>query len=111
MRSKLSLAAGLLAALLIVASMASAASAQDWGYSGYYGLGAHDFVPHWHNYVTPFGSYSYYGLGAHDFVPHSHYAYPYSGVSYSGYYAPYRFAYPYYYSYPYYSGPSYYYGY
>src|SRR5262245_13969746 len=112
MRGKFILTAGLLVALLIDASMAPEASAQGWGYRGYYGLGAHDFVRHWHSYVTPYGSYSYYGLGAHDFVPHSHYyAIPYWSGYYSGYYSPYRLAYPYYYSYPYYSVPPYYFGY
>ncbi len=58
------------------------ASAHDWRHHHDYGLGAHDFVPHWHTYVTPYGSYSAYGLGAHDFVPHGHF---YAPFQYGGY--------------------------
>jgi hypothetical protein len=107
MRSRLVLATGLLAALLLVAYTTPAASAHDWGYSGHYAFGA---TPLWHSF-SGYGSYRYYGLGAYNFVPQSRfYAYPYSG-GYSGYYSPYGLAYPYYYSYPYYSVPPYYYGY
>ncbi len=100
MRSKLMLAMGLLTAVVLFAAMTPVVSAHDWrsGY-GYYGMGRHDFVPHWHSYVTPYGSYSYYGLGAHDFVPHAHY--------YGGYDSRYGLGYPYYNRVPYYSQPYY----
>jgi hypothetical protein len=98
---------GLLACFLVLGSFASRSSAHDWGRfgGGHFGTGPHDFVPHWHFYATPYGSYGYYGLGLHDFVPHYHYySSPYysgyGGFS-SGYYAPsWGYAYPYYGIYP-----------
>lgn len=96
MRGKIIL--GVAAGLLGWAITAAPVSAHPPGgaYSSYYyGLGRHDFRPHWHTYPTPFGSYSYYGRGLHDLVPHGHY-----------YYSP-VYGTPNYYSAPYIVGPSY----
>ncbi len=111
MRSKFLPTTAFLVALLMVGWLTPKASAQGWGWcgNGYYGWGSHDLVPHWHNNVTPFGSYSYYGLGAHDFFPHSHYYDPFYG-GYSLYYRPYRVGFSFYNGYPYNYGNPYYYG-
>jgi hypothetical protein len=47
---------------------------------GYYGNGAHDLVPHWHQARTPFGPTYWYGNGVHDLVPHGHRVSPWGGV-------------------------------
>src|SRR5262249_25257179 len=48
-------------------------------YAGY-GNGAHDYLPHWHQTVTPFGSLYWYGNGLHDDLPHDHSFSPWGGV-------------------------------
>lgn len=106
MRSKLILAAVLTAGVLAFGVLTPTASAHPpGGYDYYYGNGGHDFAPHYHQYDTPYGSYSYYGNGLHDLVPHDHvyvnpgyyggysgYSTPYDGYS-SGYYSPYGSSY------------------
>lgn len=72
-------------------------------YSSYYGQGAHDFYPHWHNTSTPLGTFSWYGNGPHDYVPHAHTQTPYSYRGYS--YTPWSYTESYYPPYPYYYGP------
>jgi hypothetical protein len=73
---------------------------RGYGYS-YYGMGRHDFVPHWHQTSTPYGSYSWYGLGAHDFVPHYHTRTPYTYRGYSA--TPWSYTQSYYSPYPVYA--------
>ncbi len=104
MRGKLILAAGLLGGVLALGILPSSASAHPPGVydSYYYGNGPHDFVPHWHFYDTPFGTYGYYGLGAHDFVPHSHFSRSYVPPHTDYYFgSPYPYRYPSYYGTPY----------
>src|SRR4051812_37945272 len=102
MRAKLTLAAALVAGLFAFGAFAPTASAHPPGsYGYYYGNGAHDFVPHWHVYNTPFGAQGYYGLGAHDFMPHGHvydYQPSYGGYS-PGYAEPYGYGASYSYGY------------
>lgn len=73
MRGKLFLGTALVAGVLAFGAFAPSASAHPPRGYGYYGLGLHDFVPHWHQYSTPYGSSWYYGRGWHDYVPHRHY--------------------------------------
>lgn len=73
------------------------------GFRSYYGNGGHDFVPHWHQTQTPFGSYSWYGLGGHDFQPHVHTQTPYSYQGYS--FSPWGATQSYYSPSPYYFSP------
>ena len=49
------------------------------GYAGY-GNGAHDFAPHWHQTLTPYGPTYWYGNGLHDYLPHNHSVSPWGGV-------------------------------
>lgn len=71
--------------------------------SYYYGMGEHDFVPHWHKTQTPFGTYRWFGLGQHDFVPHEHRVTPWSYKGYS--YTPWGATRSYYPRYPAYYAP------
>lgn len=75
----------MLAGILTVAgfgfTVAGTAAAHEPGraYAGY-GNGAHDYVPHWHQTNTPFGSAYWYGNGPHDYLPHHHSVSPWGGV-------------------------------
>ena len=48
-------------------------------YAGY-GNGPHDFQPHWHQTITPYGPVYWYGNGPHDYLPHDHSVSPWGGV-------------------------------
>jgi hypothetical protein len=102
MRGKLIAAATLLAGVLAFGGLTSSVSAHPPGVYDeyYYGNGAHDFVPHWHFYNTPSGTYGYYGLGGHDFAPHGHYSREYVPPHRDYYPAPYGYSSPYSYGYP-----------
>lgn len=67
--------------------------------TGYYGNGGHDFVPHWHQTATPFGTFTWFGNGPHDYLPHQHVQTPYSYEGYSV--RPFRFTRSIYSPYPY----------
>lgn len=45
-----------------------------------YGNGLHDYLPHWHQTITPFGPAYWYGNGLHDYLPHQHTISPWGGV-------------------------------
>jgi hypothetical protein len=70
---------------------------------GYYGNGGHDFMPHWHQTTTPFGTFSWYGNGPHDYLPHQHIRTPYSYQGFSA--TPFGYTQSFYPTTPYYYAP------
>jgi hypothetical protein len=103
------LAAGLLALGLLAAPASAHPPAYGpYGYYGapaygYYGNGGHDFVPHWHQTTTPFGTFSWYGNGPHDYMPHQHIRTPYSYQGFSA--TPFSYTQSFYPTTPYYYAP------
>jgi hypothetical protein len=103
------------AAVLGFAGAGTAAAHPPGGSYAGYGNGPHDYVPHWHRTITPYGPVYWYGNGPHDYLPHNHSISPRGGVrsysatpfgptkSYNGF--------PYYGGYAPYSGGGYYGGY
>jgi hypothetical protein len=71
----------MLATVLGIAGLGfvGAGTAQAQFYAGY-GNGAHDYTPHWHQTITPYGPVNWYGNGLHDYLPHDHGFSPWGGV-------------------------------
>jgi hypothetical protein len=74
------LAAAFGVALLGFAAAGTAQAHGPGGFYGGYGNGLHDFLPHWHRTLTPFGPTYWYGNGLHDYLPHHHSVSPWGGV-------------------------------
>src|SRR5262249_20233910 len=79
MREFILVAVAGVAALGFAAADRAEAHEPGKAYAGY-GNGPHDFAPHWHRTLTPFGPVYWYGNGPHDYLPHQHSVSPWGGV-------------------------------